>query len=239
MGLKTIYNIENKVKQESLTPHEIRITAQAKHHGYTLALLGFLSLVLILTFIIPYWQQAKLVIILLILVALVISFVGVMKVIEPQSSFILVPQYIRYQHKYGHWQLNWYDIANISEVSESVGIERIDLPYVGIRLHDINSLINNISPRLASRLLHEHRPLIIFCLQHRLLTFEESIINFTPFSINNKKITGPTAAFLHQAIMLKKALGFELYLPVSAFDRDSDSFVNLLKNCQRSAKQYK
>lgn len=217
----------------------IEIKAQAKHNAYTLILIGSISLFILLLIATQYWQETKLVLTLLVTVAIVLLFIGVVKKIEPKVSLTLVPEYIQYHHKYGHWQLQWQAIANISQVTETIAIERITLPYVGIRLHDINTLIDNISPRLASRLIHEQRPLVHFCISNKLATTEELIINFSPYKVDGKKITGPKAAFLHQANILKRALGFHLYIPQSALDRSCEDFIVLLRQCQENARNYK
>jgi hypothetical protein len=216
----------------------INIIARAKHNAYSLALIGMTSLALVLIMMSKYWLEAKLVLILLLLVSLILVFIGITKILEPVSSFSLTPSYLRYQHKYGQWQLPWHDIVDIRQISESVWLEQINLPYVGIRLHQLTALIDNMSPRLASRLIHEHRPLIIFCVQHKLIEFEQGIINFSPFTLEKKAITGPRAAFLHQMMILKGALGYHLYLPESALDRDCQAFCQLLKSCQQNAKNY-
>lgn len=217
---------------------EIHIKAQAKNNAYSLILIGIMSMLFVLFIASFYWLQAKFVLIFLLLISFVIIFIGIAKALEPITSLVLVPQYLRYQHKYGYWQLSWQDIAHIDQVSESVWLETIKLPYVGLRLHQFDAIIDNISPRLASRLIHEHRPLIHFCIQHKLITFEEGIINFTPFKINKRIIKGPKAAFLHQMAVLKSALGYHLYLPESALDRKCSDFITLLKDCQQGSKNY-
>lgn len=217
---------------------KIEIKAQAKHNAYTLILIGAFSLVFLLLIAAQFWQQTKLVLTLLVVICLIMIFIGIVKKIEPPKSFTLVPQYIKYHHKYGTWQLPWTSIANISVISETVGIERITLPYVGIRLHDIENIIERITPRLASRLIHEQRPLVYFCIQQQLATTEELIINFSPFKIKGKRITGPKAAFLHQTTILKRALGYHLFIPRSALDRDCTDFVSLLKQCKNKATSY-
>lgn len=168
------------------------------------------------------------------MVSLIIGFIGIIKILEPNTSFILSKQSILYQHKYGKWLLPWSAIANVCRISEIVGIEKLPLPYVGIRLNEIDSLIATISPRLASRLIHEQRPLIHFALQHQLLTLEQATINFTSFKHKNTEITGPTAAFLHQSMHLKNAFGYHIYLPESALDRTCTEFSILLNQCKNT-----
>lgn len=217
---------------------EIKIKAQAKHHAYSLMLLGLTSLSLIIIFAQYYWLQAKLVLIFLVLVSLVVIFIGFIKRIEPETSFLITPEHLRYQHKYGFWQITWRDITRFAQVTETVLIDRVELPYVGIKLTNLTAIAENISPRLASRLIHEQRPLIHFCLQHRLLTMDQVVINFTPFKLEGKTIKGPVAAFLHQTIVLQQALGYHLYIPESAVDRSCQAFATLLNNCQRNADKY-
>ena len=196
-----------------------------------------------MTIAMQYWFQAKFVLLFLVLVSLVCIFIGVNKCLEPQHSFCLTPSTFTYQHKYGSWQLTWDKIANIKPICENAWLERINLPYVGIKLHTIDSIIDNISPRLASRLIHEQRPLIHFAIQHQLISFEESIINFSPYKIQNNKhdsglLKGPKAAFMHQVTLLHKAYGYHLFLPQTACDRAPSEFSELLNDCLRNYKNY-
>lgn len=217
---------------------EIRIKAQSKHNAYSIMLIGFTLFISVIIFSQNYWYQAKLVLIFLLLVSIVIIFIGVTKHIEPVNSFQLTPKNLTYQHKYGNWKVKWQDIRRISQVSETVGIDYVTLPYLGIKLDSLKDISANISPRLASRLIHEQRPLIYFCIQHRLLTVQQATINFSPFKLNGKIIKGPVAAFLYQTASLHEALGYHLFIPQSAIDRPCQDFGNLLKDCKLAANNY-
>lgn len=213
---------------------EIQIKAKSKHNAYSLVLIGIVALLLMLLLSKFYWQDAKLVLIFLISVCLVTIFIGCVKILEPDNSVILTAQTLTYQHKYGRWQLYWPDIAHINQISETIYLDRVLLPYLGIKLNNLDNLISTLSPRLASRLIHEQRPLIHFCLQHNLLTLEEVTINFTPYLHNKIRLTGPIAAFLHHSTALKKAFGYDLYLPASALDRDCQAFASMLSHYKNS-----
>jgi len=218
-----------------MTP-TILIKPLARHHANFLSLLGGITLLLTLLLCNFFWHQARLPLMLMILIAIVIVFVGVLKLSEPQHSFILTPQKLQFSHRYGYWQLSWSQISHINKISETYGIEQYQLPYIGIRLKKLTELVSNISPRLASRLLHEQRPLLAFCLRHQLISAEQSVINFTAYVNNNgNEITGPIAAFLHHSELLKSALGYHLYIPESALDRDIIEFITLLKNCKNNS----
>lgn len=212
----------------------IKIKAQSKRHAYSMLLIGICILLINLIIAEYFWIQAKLALMFLIIVSLIVCFIGIIKILEPNNSFIISKQSILYQHKYGQWQLPWSAIANVTQVSEIVGIEKQPLPYLGIRLNEIDSLIATISPRLASRLIHEQRPLIHFALQHQLIKLEEATINFTAFKHKSTEITGPTAAFLHQSMHLKNAFGYHIYLPESVLDRTCEEFSILLNNCKNT-----
>ncbi|MGJ8692436.1 MAG: DUF2982 domain-containing protein [Thalassotalea sp.] len=212
----------------------IKIKAQTKRNAYSILLIGIISLFISLIIAEHFWLQAKLVLMFLITVNLITCFIGIIKILEPDVSFYISKKTLKYQHKYGAWQIPWSDIAAITQVSETVGIDKQILPYIGIRLSNLNNLIDNISPRLASRLIHEHRPLIHFAVQHQLLEIEDVAINFSSYKHQQREITGPTAAFLHQVCLLKKAFGYHLYLPESALDRSCDEFSILLNNCKHT-----
>jgi len=218
-----------------MTP-TLLIKPLARHHAQFLSLLGGIILLVTLLLCNFFWHQAKLPLMLLILIALVIIFIGILKISEPLHSFILTPHKLHFAHRYGAWELNWAEIHYINQVSETYGIERHELPYIGIRLKELTEIANNISPRLASRLLHEQRPLLAFCLRHQLISLEQGVINFSAYQDKNKsEIIGPIAAFLHQSELLKNALGYHLYIPETALDRDIHDFITLLKNCKNAA----
>jgi hypothetical protein len=218
-----------------MTP-TILIKPLARHHANFLTLLGGITLLLTLLLCNFFWQQARLPLMLMILIAIVIIFIGILKWSEPQHSFILTPQKLHFAHRYGFWQLNWQQISHINKISETFGIEQYQLAYIGIRLYNLSDLASTISPRLASRLLHEQRPLLAFCLRHQIISADQSIINFTVFNDNNgNQVSGPIAAFLHHCELLNKALGYHLYLPESALDREINEFISLLKSCKNNS----
>jgi len=218
----------------------ITIKPIARHHGLFLCLLGVIVLLMSVLTSYYFWQDARLPLIALILIAITLIFIGLLKYSEPQHSFILTPEKFTYAHRYGQWQLNWQQLSYITQVSETQGFEYHQLPYIGIRVKNIADIAANISPRLASRLIHEQKPLLAFCLRYQLITLEQATINFENFIIDNPKnkthntttITGPIAAFLHHTTTLQQALGYHLYIPESALDRDINDFVTLLKSCK-------
>lgn len=217
----------------------INIKAQASHHAIFLLLVGFILFLLTLLVSQYYWQPLRLVLIFIFLVALVIMITGVAKYLQPQFSYHITPQKLEYQHIYGKWQLAWQQIQAIKPIREAHGLNTINLPYIGIRLVNLETLAQQISPRLANRLIHEQQPLLKFSFVQQLLSLEEIQINFTPFSLQSGlEIKGPIAAFLHHCQSLQSALGYHLYLPETSMDRELNEFHQLLKQCQNTSQYY-
>ncbi len=222
------------VQQPSITIKPI-----AKHNGIFLCIFGAVLLLTTLLFAQFYWQLYRLSHIFMILLSLVIMLVGVVKLFEPAVSLYLTPSEIIFNHRYGHWQLTWQDIKNINLVSEVVGLQREELPYVGIRLVHIDRIAKNISVRLANRLIHQQKGLIVYSVLHQLMMIEQAQINFEPFFLpNGEVIRGPIAAFLHQTEQLSHAFGYHLFLPADSFDRGIDEFASLLKQCKTASSTY-
>ena len=217
----------------------ITVKPIAKHNGIFLCLLGALFLFVAIIVAQFYWQTYRFTLIFLVLIGLVIMLIGVVKLFEPAVSLYLTPDKIKFNHRYGNWQLSWQDIQHINLVSEVVGLEREALPYVGIRLIHIDKIAKNISVRLANRLIHQQKGLVVFSVLHQLMTIEQSHFNFNPYTLSTGEVVkGPIAAFLHQSEQLSRALGYHLFLPADSFDRGINEFTRLLKECKTASSTY-
>lgn len=220
-------------------PPFINIKAKANQHSVFLILLAVVIFIITLIVSQYYWRSYRLVLIFIYLLTLVIMFTGLLKRSEPSVSFQLTPQRILYHHRHGNWTLNWQQIQNINTIKEVVGLTTVTLPYVGIQLKSVDVLAEQISPRLANRLIHEQRPLLSFSVKQHLLSLEETQLNFNPFILESGKIIkGPLAAFLHHCQILNKGLGYHLYIDESSTDREIDAFCQLLKQCQHYCANY-
>ncbi|HBY85150.1 MAG TPA: DUF2982 domain-containing protein [Colwellia sp.] len=217
----------------------INIKAQSNHHALFLMSVALFITFCTLVFSQGYWRQFHLVIIFIYLCSLVIFITGLAKYLEPKYSLCLNPIGIKYQHRYGHWKIEWQQIQRISLINETSGLATIQLPYIGIRLINLSTLADKISPRLANRLIHEQKPLVAFAMSQKLLPLDQSLINFEPFVLSSgEMLTGPLAAFLHHCTLLNQALGYHLFLPETAIDRDLNEFCTLLTQCMRSSAEY-
>ena len=149
----------------------INIKAKTRHHGAFLIFLALLLFISTLIFSLFYWQQYRLVLIFIFLIALVTFIVGFMKKCEPRYSIILSPQSIQYHHRNGKWQLHWQQIKRIASMNETMGVTQITLPYLGIKLEHIDLIAEQVSARLANRLIHEQKPLLAVAIMQGLYFF--------------------------------------------------------------------
>jgi hypothetical protein len=216
----------------------VKIKAIARHNGMFITLLGFIALLLIAFLSSYFWQQARLPLMFLLLASCVAIFIGLLKLAEPQHSLILSSDNICFYHRHGNWQLQWHQLQNVHGVTNTVGVSREELNYVGIKLFSLDVLVDNISLRLANRLIHEQKPLIQYAVKHNLITFQQGIINFEPFQLTSgETVKGPLAAFLHHSLILHQAFGAHIFIAANNLNGPVNNFVVLANNYLRNTKE--
>jgi len=215
----------------------IKIKAIARHHGLFITLTGVIALIIVAWLCSLYWQQARFPLLFSVLACLVTIFIGLLKLAEPAYSLILSPETLTFHHRHGRWQFSWQQIRNIHAVTNTVGITRQELNYVGIKLSSIDTIATNISLRLANRMIHEQKPLLHYCIKQKLLSFEQGILNFLPYVLSDGKVVkGPMAAFLHHSEALHQALGAHLFISANNLNGSIEDFVGLANRYLTQAK---
>jgi len=183
-------------------------------------------MVLIAQVILP---QLKRQLMLLALVSVVLIAAGFATRLEPAVSLVFSASKLRYFHRYGQWSLPWQHIARVFQPSFTHALERIDIPYIGIKLNDIEIISERVSPRLASRLIHEQRDILVLACQQGEITKQQLQLNFSPYQMpSGFAVTGPIAAWLHQMEILHQAYGAHLFVPHSCFSQSSDELISLI-----------
>ena len=216
----------------------IKIKAIARHHGLFITLAGVIAFLIVAGFCSFYWQQARFPLMFLVLACLVTIFIWLLKLSEPKHSLVLTPETLCFYHRHGQWQFNWWQVRNIHSVTNTVGITREELNYVGIKLTSIESIATSISLRLANRMIHEQKPLIQYCIKQQLITVEQGVLNFEPYALNEGQlIKGPLAAFLHHSDILHQALGAHIFIAASNLNGSMDDFVFLANRYLTNAKK--
>lgn len=194
--------------------------------------LGGVLILVSMFFNLLYWNAYKIQLMMVFLACSIVFLAGMLKHSEPDISYKLTRQQLFFFHRNGDWSINWKDIVRIGQPTANTIFEKLNLPYIGIKLKDIAYIADNISPRLANKLIHEQRELLILAARNNEITLESGLISFDPFTLHNKVYKGPIAAWLFRTEQLNKVYGYHLYLPDSGFDRDIDAFLALLKQCK-------
>jgi len=173
--------------------------------------------------------QFKSQLMLLALVAVVLMVAGVATRLEPKISLSLSSNKLRYFHRYGQWSLPWESVVRVFQPSFSYALERRDIHYIGIKLSDVEVISERISPRLASRLIHEQRDILVLACQQGEITQQQLQLNFSSYKMpSGFEVTGPIAAWLHQVEVLHQAYGAHLFVPTSCFSQSADELIKLL-----------
>jgi hypothetical protein len=213
----------------------ITIKPKAKHNGLFITLLGFVFICISMLLNMWYWNDFKLQLMLLFFASFIVLLTGILKYSEPDISYKLTRQYILFFHRSGNWTIKWNSIIRLGIPTSSTGFNVTHLPYIGIKLKNITLIADNISPRLANKLIHEQRDLLILAAKNNEITLNEGLISFDAYTLNNKVYKGPIAAWLFRTEQLHSIYGYHLYLPDTGFDRNIADFLQLLKQCKDHA----
>lgn len=166
----------------------------------------------------------------------IFMLLGIGKVIEPPVSLVITPEGIRYLHRRGEWHIRWENIIRFDVPRVNRILELEDAPFIGFRLHTIEDVLDDISPRLASALLFEQRQLLTMALRHQAPDRED----YTPYfdipdsytSPNGTVYKGLIGIFGKRMEQMRELLGYDLYVSASALDRDIYDFKAHLQRLQ-------
>jgi hypothetical protein len=212
----------------------IQIKAVAKRNGLTTFLIGLMILALAILLLNVLPQAVYLIGVFALSGSIVTMLIGWFKMREPQHSIELSKTHIHYRHRHGKWDLKWANVQRIDIPRVSSGFEQKSLGMVGIKIKSYEPLLQSISPRLATNLLLEQRPLLL--LNAGCATggcYNNDLIEDDRFKTQSGKlITGIPAMLANRMTKLRASLGYDLYISVAELDRSADEFVALLTQCQ-------
>ncbi|WP_372872345.1 DUF2982 domain-containing protein [Shewanella sp.] len=166
---------------------------------------------------------------------------GYARVSQPPVSLRGDPTGLFYFHRRGQYGLSWDNIARIDVPRVSQGLESLDLPFIGIKLKRINPLLDVISPRLATGLLSEQRPLLMTAAaqDESLETLEAQLgAEFTPFVADGERYRGVLAMFGHRTVILEKHLGYHLFIASDALDDEPVAVARRLRAYKAAWQQH-
>ncbi|MGX9462939.1 DUF2982 domain-containing protein [Shewanella sp. A14] len=218
---------------------QMLISPYAKRNGITLTLVGAVCLLVSLIIFIAFKHLFALGMMCFALGAVGL-ILGVAKINQPAVSFKLNAEGLAFFHRRGQVFIAWHNIQRLDNVRVYQNMELIELPYIGVKLKHINPILDCISPRLATGLLTEQRPLLMTAAtqDEDLQSLEGYLgVEYTPLLTNGERYRGVLAMFGHRCQTLHDQLGFHLYLSTDSLDREPKEFVALLRQWQQSQPQ--
>lgn len=223
------------------TERIISIRATSKRNGITTMLIG-IGLIGAATLMLSFFSKYVFLVGIFIASAGIVGvLMGWFKMREPNYSMEITPDGIRYLHRRGEWFVEWDNIQRIDAPRVTRGIEMRDLEMVGLRLKDSEKVVSSISPRLATNILMEQRPLLLQNPDESCQTGAcggSDLLEEDKFKLSNGTlINGVSAMFANRMKRLREQLGFDLYIAAAELDRPVKDFVVLLKDCQQQIKQ--
>lgn len=214
----------------------IRIRASAKRNGFTSLLIGFVGFFISWLLLARLPDSMFLLGIFISCLSIVAILIGWFKLREPSYSLALSPLQLLYLHRCGRWSLDWQNIQRIDIPRVSKGLHMQDMELVGIRLKRYQPLLESISPRLATNILMEQRPLLQYAQSQDCATgncYSDNLIEDDRYRLDDGKVvTGVTAMLANRMTKLRQALGYDLFIPATELDRPIAEFVTLLRQCK-------
>ena len=218
----------------SLDTLELRSTS--KHNALTLTVVGASALIIAIALFVGVRSLFAVALVLFILgvIALVI---GIAKQYEPPVAMTLSDSGLRFHHRRGELFIEWRNIQRLDFPRVQRGLDLIDLPYVGVKLNAINPILDNISPRLATGLLSEQRPLMMTAVANDedLAALENYLsAEFSPLVVNGDRYRGLLAMFGRRCLTLDKHLGYHLYLSAEFVELAPEELLSQLRSYWQS-----
>lgn len=151
-------------------------------------------------------------------------FLGYAKVTEPFYAIELCAQGVQYHHRRGSWMLPWHAFR-YARVAELTG--KGELGYVGFKVTDYDSFLQQLPLRLAVKLLMEQRHLLLAALASDCpdgTCASSMLAQHTEFKTSKAYYHGVRAMFAGRMQVLSVLLGAELFIPTTVLPVDAAEF---------------
>ncbi|MCG3862898.1 MULTISPECIES: DUF2982 domain-containing protein [unclassified Photobacterium] len=173
------------------------------------------------------------------------SIVGIIAVIvirlicDSKYLFTLTFMHCQYHSRYGGWSTPWYNISQLGKAEINHHGWQQPLPWIGIKLNNYDDFIQNISPRLAARMIIEQRILLVMAIKNSNVenhTIEDVLFDDEPYQTPNGNIfKGLRAMLAHRMEYNRKFLGFDFFISEDTLDRPINDFIGLLRRYKAAA----
>lgn len=212
--------------------HEVNLRALANRNSIEFMIVGGVALLVIMLFVSLRATEITVLEIALLTTAISAVILGFFKSQEPFYSFTLSECNLKYNHKYGSWQLKHENIKMVGVPSIANDFETLELNAVAIKLNNIDDFLLALSPRLACKLLIEQRHIFLQAVKIHCKNGtcpSEWLVEPSEFrSDSGQTYTGLIAMFANRMSNLHTLTGYHLLLPANVLDRDIWHFSSLL-----------
>lgn len=216
----------------------IYVRATAKRNGITSLVLGGAGLAVSVVFLRYFSEWLFLAGIFLTSASIVALLVGWFKLREPEHSIAITKERIDYRHRLGGWHLDWDNVQRVDCPRVRQGMDHVPLEAVGFRLREYGPFLRAISPRLATHILMEQRPLLLHSEDENCATgscYQQSMFDDKQYVLEDGEVlTGIKAMLANRMTQLREQLGFDVFLSASDLDRPPQEFAAWMKQCQSS-----
>ncbi|MEW9797349.1 DUF2982 domain-containing protein [Alteromonas sp. CYL-A6] len=222
------------MSSESVEPIFIRATS--KRNGLTSLVIGVVGLLFSALWLSLAPDWLFLAGVFMTSASIVALLIGYFKLREPEHSIAISPQSIGYFHRLGRWEIHWDNLLRVDCPRVRRGLDHVELETVGFRIKDYGPFLKSVSPRLATHLLMEQRPLLFQNTDDNCPTgscYEQSMFDDRHFTLpDGDVLTGIKAMLGHRMTQLREKLGLDIFISASELDRSPPDFVALVRECK-------
>lgn len=216
----------------------IFVRAVSKGNGITATVLGVAGLVISALWLSLLPDYLFLAGIFLTSASIVSLLIGWFKLREPQFSIEISPDEICYHHRLGNWFLPWDNVQRIGCPRVQQGLEHVELEAVGFRLKTYGEFLRSVSPRLATHLLMEQRPLLLHKVDENCTTggcYNHTFFDDKAYTAEDgQTFTGVKAMLANRMTELRSILGFDVFISAADIDREPAEFASFMRQCQQA-----
>ncbi|QJR80573.1 DUF2982 domain-containing protein [Alteromonas pelagimontana] len=219
----------------------IFIRATSKRNGITTLIIGITGLLLSALWLSVAPEWLFLAGVFLTSASIVTLLIGWFKLREPDHSIEISPAAVVYHHRLGNWRLDWDNIQRIDCPRVARGLEQVELEAIGFRLKSYDPFLRSVSPRLATHILMEQRPLLMqnpdtncstgACYGHEM--FDDKHFQLA----DGEVLSGVKAMLANRMTHLRERLGYDVFISSADLDREPLEFVSLMRQCQQTRHQ--
>lgn len=158
-------------------------------------------------------------------------FAGWAKLAEPAYFLQMDDLGVQYRHRNGNWTLPWQSFL----YSGIPQYEQRALAYIGFKVTDYDSFLQHLPLRFAVRIMSEQRALYIEAVRQGCESgrcASELLVEGEHFNTSKQQYTGIKAAFAYRMQRLSAQTGFDLFVPVTMSETDTQQLCQQINQAR-------